>query len=101
MTTERQARMLRYEVPVDDQWHTFDVPAMTRIQHLVSRRPEVVEFWAELWEPLDGEEPLTTPRTFRVYGTGQPYDPRNLDYKGTALAAGGQLVWHLFEQVKP
>lgn len=99
--TERTARMLRYEVPVDDQWHTIDVPAMTRIQHLASRNPQVVEFWAEQWEPLEGEEPLTRPRTFRVYGTGHPYDPRNLDYKGTALAADGALVWHLFEQVKP
>src|ERR1051325_675823 len=101
MTTERQTRRRRYEAPVDAEGHPFDVPAMPRIQHLVSRRPEVVEFWAELWEPLDGEEPLTTPRTFRAVGPGQPYDPRTLDYKGAARSAGAQLVWRLFERVKP
>lgn len=97
MNDELTARMLRFEVPVDDQWHTITVPAMARFKLVAARDPKVLEFWAEQW---DGEG-MTRDRTFRVFGTGQPYDPRGLDHIGTTLAAGGSLVWHLFEQVKP
>lgn len=98
MNTDRRARMLRYEVPVDDQWHMIEVPAMAALQNVNSRRPDVVEFWAEQWEPLPGEELATTKRTFRVYGTGHPYSPHEVMYQGTAVAPGGALVWHLFER---
>jgi hypothetical protein len=84
-------RILRYEVPVDDQWHEHGLSGA--ILHIASRRPDVVEFWA-----LDsGGAPY--PRRFRVYGTGHPIDgDPEPAYRGTALAAGGSLVWHLMEE---
>lgn len=81
-------RILRYEVPVDDQWHQHDLSGT--VLHVAARRRDVVEFWA-----LDGGT-LTVTRRFRVYGTGHPIDDESL-YLGTALAAGGALVWHLME----
>jgi hypothetical protein len=81
-------RILRYEVPVDDQWHQHDLSGA--VLHVASRRPEVVEVWA-----LDGGG-ATYPRRFRVYGTGQPIDGE-WRHIGTALAVEGVLVWHLAE----
>lgn len=98
MNENRRARMLRYEIPVDDQWHTIDVPVMASPLNVNSRRPEVVEFWAEQWQPLPGEDDsLTVQRTFRVYRTGQPYNPHDVAYRGTAVTPGGNLARHLFE----
>jgi hypothetical protein len=82
------AVIYRYEVPVDDRWHPlqFSGPVL----HVACRNPYAVELWA-----LHTDEPKPT-RSFRIYGTGQPL-PDGLEYIGTALAPGGQLVWHLFE----
>lgn len=49
-----------------------------------------VEVWA-----LHTDSPTET-RTIRVYGTGQPL-PDDAVHCGTAIAPGGQLVWHLIE----
>lgn len=78
----------RYEVPVDDRWHTLELTGA--VLHVASRRPELVEVWA-----IAG---TMTPRRmeFRVFGTGHPLPDDRGDYQGTALAAGGRLVWHLY-----
>lgn len=81
-------RILRYEVPVDDEWHTVAIAG--EVVHVASRRPDVVEFWAEhrgdFW---------AADRKFRVYGTGQSHvEGRHV---GTALVDGQPLVWHLRE----
>lgn len=76
----------RYEVPVDDRWHPLQFAGP--VLHVACRNMHVVELWA-----------MNTPgptRSFRVYGTGHSLPP-DLEYVGTALAPGGQLVWHLFE----
>lgn len=80
----------RYEVPVDDHWHV--IPLSGAVLHVGSRTPDVVEFWA-----LQSGGPII-PRMFRVFGTGQPLPDRPLRHCGTAMAAGGALVWHLMEQ---
>lgn len=89
-------RVLRYEVPVDDQEHSV---TLGRIVHVASRSPETVEVWA-----LDGAQHS---RTFPVFGTGQPVpDPYGWEHVGTALVGPlpwpvlGPLVWHLFEAVQ-
>lgn len=81
--------IFRYEVPVDDQWHTLTLGG--DIVHVAARRPDVVEVWAEHWH----NSTWKLSRKFRVYGTGQP----NVEgvHVGTALAADGALVWHLRE----
>jgi hypothetical protein len=87
-------KVLRYEVPVDDHWHTIDLP--TDPLHVAAREPWKVEIWA-----LDLEDGITRPRTFRVFGTGHAIpasNARRIAYVGTALVPpAGDLVWHLFE----
>jgi hypothetical protein len=82
------AAIYRYEVPVDDRWHTVQLSG--EILHVASRDPRAVEIWA--WS-TDGPSAM---RTFRVFGTGQPVldETRHV---GTAIPPGGQLVWHLLE----
>jgi hypothetical protein len=79
----------RYEVPVDGRWHELDLSGA--VLHVASRRPDVVDLWA-----LHSGGP-TLRRRFRVFGTGHPL-PDGVCHVGTALAAGGELVWHVFEE---
>ncbi len=75
-------------VPVDDQWHTRTLQGP--IVHVATRHVSEVELWFvhdPAIEPAD--------RRLRVVGTGHPMLGR---YVGTALAPGGQLVWHLVER---
>lgn len=83
------AAIYRYEIPVDDAWHSVELPGV--ILHVASRRAEVVEVWA-----LDSGTPVVG-RYFRVFGTGHPLPDERLRHAGTALAPGG-LVWHLMER---
>ena len=78
----------RYEVPVDDRWHPLQLSG--RILHVDCRSMHAVEVWA-----LHTDAAAST-RSFRVFGTGHSLPP-DLQHAGTALAPGGQLVWHLFE----
>lgn len=92
-------RILRYEVPVDDMWHT--IPLSGKIYPFVNAPfPHMVEFWA-----LDSDGP-TVDRKFRVVGTGQPVpflEAETFYYIGTAVFVHdlpfSRLVWHLFESV--
>lgn len=81
-------RILRYKVPVDDQWHQLDLPGP--IMHVATRRPDVVE----LWTSTVGD---AATRYFRVFGTGHEM-PLNAAYVSTAIVPGGALVWHLMER---
>ncbi len=81
-------KVLRWSLPVDDKLHEFALTGP--IVHVASRQPDVVEMW-------EVTNDLSAPRRvgFQAFGTGQevPYGAR---YVGTALAAGGALVWHVF-----
>lgn len=95
MTAPAETRVLRYEVPVDDEWHTITL--RSTILCVASRDPRVVELWAV---DSDGAEP-ERPYEYRVFGTGHllPFrigDPA--EHVGTAITAGGSLVWHLFRR---
>ena len=84
----------RYEIPVDDAWYTLRLTG--RIVHVASRSPGVVEIWAHAGG-------LSTDRTFRAFGTGEPLPDEDAYTRavhvGTALVADRRLVWHLFELV--
>jgi hypothetical protein len=80
----------RYEVPVDDGAHPIALPG--RIVHVGCRDPRVVEFWA-LHSAVPARE-----RFFTVVGTGHPVPEGFTTHIGTAVAPGGQLVWHLLER---
>jgi hypothetical protein len=82
--------IFRYEVPVDDEWHEFDLTA--DVLHVAARRVDTVEFWSL----NEQDQPAATSR-FRVVGTGHSVDP-NWVHRGTAIAPGGMLVWHLMQE---
>jgi hypothetical protein len=83
-------RILRYQVPVDDDDHELMIHR--RIVHVACRRRDVVELWA-----VDAGPRVV--RRFRVFGTGHEFDPVRYDYVGTGIVPGGDLVWHLMERV--
>lgn len=80
--------VFRYKVPVDDQPHTFEMHG--KLVAVGCRALYAVEFWA-IWDTTLPE----VSRTFQVFGTGQP-DVIG-EHRGTVIAPGGELVWHLFE----
>lgn len=88
MEADVSGRVLRHEVPVDDRWHALQLSGP--IVHVASRNPRSVEVWA-----IATAAPSVT-RGFRAFGTGQALPP-DVQHVGTAVTAGGQLVWHLFE----
>lgn len=87
MSWAEGTRIFRYEVPVDDQWHMHH--CFTPL-FVGARRLDVVEFWAVEWPGAK--------RQFRVIGTGHATPEEGMEYRGTVIAPGGLLVWHLMER---
>ncbi|WP_435111896.1 DUF7352 domain-containing protein [Nocardiopsis synnemataformans] len=83
--------IFRYEVPVDDRWHTLRLSG--EILHVAARRANAVELWAMSTD--DGRDGVD--REFRVVGTGLLLPEGRHTYRGTAIVPGGLLVWHLLE----
>ncbi|WP_047891755.1 hypothetical protein [Micromonospora sp. RV43] len=90
-----ERRIFRYEVPVDDQWHTR--PLSGAIVQVGAQRADVVEFWAF---HFSGAPQLA--RRFRVFGTGQPMPDEAGTHVGAVVVAApfGRLVWHLMEHAQ-
>jgi len=83
----------RYEIPVDDQTHTFTIGRGPL--HFAYYTPQSVEFWA--YTPTDCSAMV---RTFTVVKTGQPL-PLGTWHVGTVLSSSGNLVWHVLEVAQP
>lgn len=83
-------QVFRIVIPVDDSWHTVELHGP--ILHVATRDARHVEVWF-----LDDPAQPGTLHHLRVFGTGRPLPDEAVNYVGTALAPGGQLVWHLFE----
>lgn len=84
-------RALKWSVPVDDSSHEMGTGQVLKVacQH----DHESVQVWT-----LEDETTLArAPRSARAFATGQPLPGAAMAHIGTALAADGQLVWHLFE----
>lgn len=91
----RSRAIHRYEVPVDDTWHS--VVMTGEILHVAARELEVVEVWA-----FAGDySPVTL--ELRAFGTGQPipsgYGGVPLRHVGTALVRNSGLVWHVLQRM--
>ncbi|MCR1785330.1 hypothetical protein KVF89_22510 [Nocardioides carbamazepini] len=104
--TETARQVLRWEIPVDGQWHV--PPFVGSIVQVAAREAGVVEIWTSpdvgVSHTSDGtgrvlSERITTrpgqlnEREFRVFGTGHPVEGL---YHGTALV--GPFAWHLFSR---
>ena len=85
--------IFRYEVPVDDQPHSFDLNAGPLA--VGCRQVDRVEFWAIHDDAATSA--YSYKRTFIVVGTGHPLPAKVRAVHGTAVAPGGHLVWHLIE----
>jgi hypothetical protein len=96
-------RVLRWEVPVDDQWHDI---GGGKVVH-VDNRPTLpglpsgrVEVWTEEPTPEDWpatERGMVPLRNVIVVGTGHPIPDEATTHLGSVLDADGRLVWHLYE----
>lgn len=84
-------RIYRHEVPVDGQWHEFDM--FGPVLGVDCRNPSVVEFWG--WHFEGGPGFITTRTRLIVVGTGHAVPIEAGRYIGHAVAPGGSLVWHL------
>lgn len=95
MTEPQTKTVLRHEVPIDDQPHTFKLTcdphavATKRIGVAHANVTHRVEFWVE------HEDGAAAEWTFQVFGTGQPI-PSSARLIGTTERLDG-LVWHLYE----
>ena len=84
-------RVLKWSVPVDDRPHEI---GMGKVMHVACQNgPESVQVWT-----LELDEPHTI--LARVFGTGQPLPGSVCGHLGSAVTAGGDLAWHVFE-VRP
>ena len=80
------AKILRFELPADGEWHT--VGMSSNVLGAGSRRSHHVEFWF-LDDPAHN-----TDRQFAVFATGDELPP-DAKHLHVVLDAGGYFVWHL------
>lgn len=87
-------RVLRYEIPVDGQWHQIGFRG--KVLAVGCRTRDVVEFWADTVLD-DGKLPETAERVFRVFGTGQPLED-DAQYVGSTYTPDRAYMWHVFRR---
>jgi hypothetical protein len=88
-------RVLKFNFPVDDRWYPQSHPPGSTPCHVACQYDaRSVQVWVV--EPTVGRE--LVPYEYRIFGTGHPVDDDSAEYVGTAVAAGGQLVWHVFRR---
>lgn len=100
-------RILRWEVPVDDQDHVLEADGP--VLHVAGHRDfaDRVELWTlsvsdeAFWAAPIGTRvhapPPGPPRALRVFGTGQAIPP-GYEWLGSTERTLHGLVWHLFER---
>jgi hypothetical protein len=93
-------KVLKYTLPVDDQWHKINMPLSRKDVLFVGCQFEsgTVEFWVEVHEN-EVDSPERHARTFRIYGTGFPI-PEGVVHRGTTFGSAKRHVWHLYEDMK-
>lgn len=94
------AAMYRYQVPVDDEWHTIHLHAEPVAVANNPDSADVVDFYAESLAGPDRDYVTGRYRQFRVFGTGQPL-PDDARHVGTAPRHEIGVVWHLYELPGP
>lgn len=89
------SRILKYQIPVDDQWHEHDAGVgndyFAHVDHQVDG---FVTLWTHEWGQGDRRKVW-----LRVVGTGHDFPGNSFSkYVGTALDPRG-LVWHLIVSI--
>lgn len=119
-------RVLRWDVPVDDQWHDIGAGYVVNVasRHYYERPGDLVEVWTlEDTADTNPGDSLSIPmRSVTVVGTGHRV-PENTEHVGSAVVAtrvfrvasasadgfgvhenstsSGSLVWHVFAKYDP
>lgn len=83
--------VLKWDVPVDDTTHRVGGGQIVHVG--CQYADDVVTVWTI--EPRN-RDAVTAMRLVQIFGTGHPL-PYFAEHVGTAMAANGALVWHLFE----
>lgn len=83
-------RVYRHDVPVDDQWHTYQL-----LGPIIAVGPtgadDTIEFWV-----LNDDTGTPDVVHLRVFGTGQPLEPDTARWVGTCRTLDRVFAWHLF-----
>lgn len=79
----------RYEIPIDDQPHPFELSGSV-LSIAAKSGASVVEMWAESGNGV----PVS--RSFQVFAEGQSI-PDNAQWIGTTDRTSNGKVWHLYE----
>lgn len=83
-------------MPVNRQ--IVKLPRFSAILHVAEQHGELC-LWAMVDIDPDKGETKTEDRTIIIRGTGHPIEEADrLEYIGTVLTMGGDLVWHVFEE---
>lgn len=83
----------KYSIAVADGPQSIPIPAGSRIVHTA---PQGALGVLSIWALVEDLKAAPSPRTFRVFGTGQTI-PDGHVYVGTAV--DHPFVWHVFEEV--
>lgn len=88
-------RVLKWDVPVAMLNPPYYIGAGP-VVHVASQygRTDVVQVWTE--EDAQGHDLAG----FYVIGTGHSI-PEGTEHVGSVVVAGGHLVWHVYQEVKP
>lgn len=86
-------RIFKYPLQITDIQYVM-MPKGAEILS-VAVQNEIVCLWA-----LVNPELQYVSREIRIVGTGNPAPDGNVRFIGTVLMLDGQLVWHVFEELK-
>ncbi len=80
-----------WKFPLCDVVNKVELPPGAEVLHVAEQHGQIT-----LWARLDPSARCVT-RTFHVVGTAPSVPDRATAFRGTAMAAGGVLVFHVFE----
>jgi hypothetical protein len=87
-------RILKYEVPVDNQWHPLPPGTVVKVGCLWGEE-EIVYVWIrEPEHPRVGHGPVV-----RAFATGERLPEFPTEHFGSAITTSGQHIWHLVKDV--
>lgn len=52
-----------------------------------------------LWFEVRDDDPVSEPRIFQVFGTGEDLPP-NVEHVGSVITENGDYVWHFYEVLR-
>mgnify|MGYP001619540261 FL=1 len=82
-----------WKFPLPDATSRVAMPAGAVVLHVAEQHGRIA-----LWARVNPATADRVTRTFHIVGTGTPIPDRPVTFRGTAMAAVGSLVFHVFEE---